>query len=439
MLRSTCFVLVLLASRLAAEPNDPTTVVAQAKTYLDAQQPARAILVLEAALPSAGGRPEYLTLLAAAYDAELQELEAAKVPEAIIAALRKKRDLLPNPAVKDEDAVKRLAEGVKLFNLASTKPEKYAEAAKLFAASFRKVEMTPEQTAAWAYCRIRLANEKLTKSTDAGVAGEAIDEVEAALATVPNHAKLREAAESVLVIARQRGGVRNASPTAVGTSQSANFIIEGGMDPVAAKALLADAEARRTALFARWIGPTPPTDWNPKCVLCPVREQTLGGGQAVVELDQGRVLKRRLPILNADFTASADAFNRELTHLLLADLFPFKAPPKWAEIGMAATSQPEGEQARYRTLLQTIIAEERLIPVGELLNQREAPIERLVEFHVQSASLVQFLIVWRGEAHFLSFLKDAERYGTSPALTRSYGTTDVAQLHSLWKRAASAK
>ena len=69
---------------------------------------------------------------------------------------------------------------------------------------------------------------------------------------------------------------------------------------------------------------------------------------------------------------------------------------------------------------------------------RDNPADRVTEFYVESASLVSFFVKWKGEREFTTFLREAERYGFSGALTKHYGIKDVQQLETTWKKAALA-
>src|SRR5262249_13119737 len=111
-----------------------------------------------------------------------------------------------------------------------------------------------------------------------------------------------------------------------------------------AEALAQAAEAQRKAIFERWSGP-PAGPWSPRCeiVLHPTAEgyaRTAGKpaqatGHAVVRLTNAAVSERTIELRADDPGAVANTLPRELTHVVLADLFPHTPPPKWAEAGMA--------------------------------------------------------------------------------------------------------
>ena len=130
---------------------------------------------------------------------------------------------------------------------------------------------------------------------------------------------------------------------------------------------------------------------------------------------------------------------RELSHVVLADLFPTDPPPLWAALGMAVLATSDAEQARYRKTLARCADAGTLMPPGALMQLKAAPAERTTEFHVESASLVYFFAKWRGEAEFVSFLSLARRYGPESAARQVYGVENLAQLDGVWKKAVSIR
>jgi hypothetical protein len=372
---------------------------------------------------------------------------------------------VPQPPPPPPSAAATLEEGSRLFRLGSAQPSKFADAAKYFAAAFRQVEMSDEQRAAWAYCRVRLANERLESSPrDARVATEVVTEVRDALALAPAHAKLQALGATVLADAGRYAThpVSAAAPTLAASThaapqpagpavETANFrVVHEGVTPEVAKTLADAAEAHRAAILKRWTGQAA-TDWPAKCVM--TLHATGAGfaqatglpaahrGRAATDLADGRVTARRLE-LAADgdaATLTADVLPRELTHVLLADLFPADAPPVWAALGMAVLSASETEQSRYRAALAQCVTAGTLLPVATLATATAVPADRATEFHAGSASVVYFLTKWRGEPEFVNFLRSARRYGPDAALREVYGLDGLTGLETSWKKAVAAR
>jgi hypothetical protein len=340
------------------------------------------------------------------------------------------------------------------FNRAKeSDPARFATARDLFGQAVReRANLTPDQSAAWAYCRVRVAADRLNKTTDSATAGEVIAEVEDALATVPQHRTLHDATADILAAARKRAGVTRPTkaPAAVRATEpgwetidTANFRVRYAGSKAVADELARAAEAARGDIFKKWSGP-PGGNWSPKCeiVIHPTAEAfatatklpAAGTGRAEVKLGGGAVESRRIDLRADDATASEVALPRELTHVVIADLFPNQPPPKWAELGMAVLSTPTVEVRRYLQTVGRCARDGELPAVEKVLAAKDVPAKAVTGFHVESVALVEFLVRWRGEKVFTGFVRDALRYGTDAALTRQYGLADARALEDAWKR-----
>ena len=463
-----CCVVLFSASLLRAQvpPPDPTTrnltlqtAMAEARELLQANQPTAAVEALEKALPFAEGDKSYLELLRTAYTAEMQSLQLRNADEKLLASVRTKLQLIPGGSPPNTETVSPATEALKqasqMFKQGKSEPNKFADAAKYFAAAFRKVEMTPEQLAAWAYCRVRVANDRLVKAgNDATVASEVLIEVEDALKLASTNGPLQKIGAEVLAAAKQQSvnqpsGVVPTKTNSEGwdSIETASFrvLFQGRREQ--AEAIGQTAEKRRGEIFTRWSNGNS-TPWTIKCdiVLHPtanafgqVTQQPVSStGLATVQLNEAHVTSRRIDLRADDSTATTDALPRELTYVVLADLFPYKAPPRWAEVGMAVLSTSDIEQNRYSRTFARCVDTNSLIAVSALTQSKAPPADRVTEFYVESASLVSFFVKWKGEREFTTFLREAERYGFSGALTKHYGIKDVQQLETTWKKAALA-
>ena len=202
---------------------------------------------------------------------------------------------------------------------------------------------------------------------------------------------------------------------------ASSFTVTG----LSAAAVTAAAERHRSALFERWSGP-PAGPWAVPCEVVIHRDAAAfaaatgqppeATGRATVTLDAGRVTARRLDLRADDPTLLDDALPRELTHVVLADLFPYRAPPAWAEAGMAVLAMSAVERDRYRRTLPKSYQARELIPLAALFELTAPPADRATGFHVGSTSVVDFLVRWKGDKAFKGFLTDAQRYGQTAAL-----------------------
>jgi hypothetical protein len=479
------------------------TALAEARDLLTANKPAEAVAILEQHLSQAAGNRAYLELLRAAYAAEVKKAQLTHGDPRRIAELKIKLALLgvspaaaggsegepasaasavsagpalesgavspfaPPPAPGSAPPATRsatpvvdkgllvLQEAVDLFHQSRTEPKKLGMASRLFAAAFAdQIELTPDQQAAWAYCRIRVAADRLGRPDVTGsVAAALADEIEEALTLAPTHTGLQRVGRELISAARLKA---EQDPTASGPAERAADsweVVEGPSFRVRhhganhlAEEIATVAEAKRADLFARWSGP-PGGDWGPKCdiylhadaaALHEATQQPLGAtGHATVHLKAGQPVLRRMDLRADDPTVIEVSLPRELTHIILADLFPVQAPPRWAVEGMAVLAATPAEVDRYLRTAARCRREGEMVPVETLLSLSDPPADRVTGFYVGSVMLVEFLVRTKGEKAFLTFLRDSQRYGLASALRRQYGVADPRQLDEWLSRASS--
>ena len=482
------------------------TALAEARDLLTANKPADAVAALEKHLADAAGNRAYLDLLRTAYAAEGKKLQLANGDPKRVAELKTKLALLgaggagpggpgtgeePKPAaaavvaglLKAAGSVSTpapsppatpivdkgllvLQEAADLFNQGKNEPKKLSMASRLFAAAFAdKIELNKDQQAAWAYCRIRVAADRLCRPDVTGPAAAAVaDEVEDALKLAPANAGLqkvgRELMAAALVKAEQTASGRKAE-SAVAQTDAASPLLDDDWEVVESPSfrvrhrgakLLAEsvadtAEAKRSDIFARWSGP-PGGAWGPKCDiflhadaagLAEATKQPKGAtGCAAVRLEGGKPTGRRIDLRADDEAAVEVSLPRELTHVVLADLFPNQAPPRWAEEGMAVLASAPAEVDRYLRTAARCRRDGELVPVATLLALTAPPADKVTGFYVGSVSLVEFLVRYKGEKAFTTFLRDGQRYGVPAALKRQYGVADARQLEEMLVRGAAA-
>lgn len=357
-------------------------------------------------------------------------------------------------------AAEPLAQATQSFNQAKTQPSQFADAAKFFGMAFNsRVEMSQDQLAAWAYCRVKVAADKWNKSQgDAKTKTETIAEIEEALKLAPNYAELQKAGQTIVATiggkpAKPFIGIKPTAPAPIPETgwfslENESFIVRFQGSHDVAEAVAKKASESRAATFVKWSGPASGT-WTPKCeiVLHPTAAAFAKGtaqpaaatGHAIVKFDDGQVTTRRIDLRLDDDTHLEEALPRELAHIVLADLFPTRAPPLWASLGMAVLSASGAEAERC---IQTI---PRCHKAGELfaitalldMNGPQKP-EHVTAYYVESVSIVDWLVRKKGEKAFTMFVRDSQRYGMDKALERQYGYNSAKQLDEEWRRAALA-
>jgi hypothetical protein len=456
--------------------------MADAKDYLAANDPAAAAAALEAQLPHANVNRTYLELLRKAYDGELQKLRVAPTmnlarhdaitkrlsilngtnavppaPEIVPAAATK---MVPPPVVEAVAAPavaptvadvmptdEWLKSAAKLFNQGTADPVKYRDAAELFAKAHReRAVLSIEQLAAWAYCRVKLAADELNQPTaTVDIARAAEADVREALALVPGNAGLQKAGEKVLASARlMTGGTsKPASADSFQTVEAVSVRVRHRGADALAQSIATAAGQQRQAITAKWFGPTG-AEWTPKCEITihPTASAFASAtglnpqatGRAEVSLDNGTVTSRRIDLRADDPTILEIALPRELAHIVMAELFPSKPPPRWAEEALAIHSTNAAEVSRYLQAAARLAADGQLPTAPELLASTGFPAaDRITGFYVASVGIAEYLIEKKGDRAFAAFLTDAQRYGIENALRRQYNLTP-AQLESAWRR-----
>ncbi|WP_439632064.1 hypothetical protein [Gemmata sp.] len=457
--RRTTLAICTVTFLVAAEPQPVERAapvqkaMAAARQCLNVGMSAEAVTALEGELPAANGDKVYLALLREAYLAELYRLEKADTPDATrLGQIRRSIALLggaarpavppapdaATPAASTPDA----AEAVAAF-----KKGDYAGAEKLFA---KLANPTADQKSAWAYCRIKLAADRLNAPgcTPASAAAALADASEAVL-LVPHHPELQKIGEAVIAAAtaRQKSAAPVVAVVAAGDAvETDSFVVRCVGNRELAESVAKVAEAQRKAIFERWSGP-PAAAWAPKCEIVvhgtaevyskATTRPAESTGTAAVQLASGRATSRRIDLRADDGSIASNALPRELTHVVLADLFPDRPPPKWAAEGMAILAGTPEEAGRYLRTLPRCARDGDWHALAQLLEMKDFPAEKVTGFYCQSVSLTDHLIRAAGnERNFTIFLRDTHRYGTASALKRQYGFDSPQALETSWKRTA---
>lgn len=469
-----------LTGALSAAPlfaADPTPVEKQlavqtameaARKYLDARMPAEAVAALEKDVPNADGNKAFLTLLREAYLAELYRLEKAASPDPERLAQTRRKFLLVGGETKPDAVPAELPDADLGPSLvapvaapapvadtaadagAAFKQRDYAGADRLFA-SAGAARLTADQKAAWAYCRIKLSADRVNApACDPATAAAAAEDVDFALQLVPQNAELQKVGRQLLKAAQAKAGsAKAATPVAAAATgdvvETVNFRVIHGGNRELGDAVAKAAEAGRKQVFERWSGPAGGA-WQPKCeiVLHPTAaayakatgQAAALTGHTTVRLANGRATARRIDLRGDEAAAVTNALPRELTHVVLADLFADKPPPKWALEGMAILAGSPEEVSRYTRTLARCARAGELRPLAALFDLKDFPADQITGYYCQCASVTDYLIRLNGERNFKIFLSDAQRYGTAQALKRQYGIASVQALEQDWKRAA---
>lgn len=208
--------------------------------------------------------------------------------------------------------------------------------------------------------------------------------------------------------------------------------------------LPAACEELRTHLGKTWFGDaTEP--WSAPCDIV-VHETTaayvaaLGPGSdqssgcASFEIEQGKVVRRRIDLRATASDWFDSSLPHELTHVILADRFTRNRIPRWADEGMAILVEPPEKQRRRRDALERSLTERKGFTARELTGMLDYPAaDRREAFYGESASLVAFLMERESPERFLEFLELAATGKRLDALKEVYGFSDWQSLETAWR------
>ena len=214
-------------------------------------------------------------------------------------------------------------------------------------------------------------------------------------------------------------------------------------DEALARKAASRAEAARRAAGKLWTGTEPTAPWSPKCdlYLYPTAElfaaQTLqpaeSPGFSTAGLEGGRVTARMVK-LRADYPKMLDAvLPHEVTHIVLADLFPMKQIPRWADEGMSVLSEPATEQALRVRDLAGPIRTDILFRLDVLMAADYPSGAHWALYYAQSVSLTRYLVGQGTPQQFVKFVRGSQEQGIEVALRAVYRIESIAELERRWK------
>lgn len=227
--------------------------------------------------------------------------------------------------------------------------------------------------------------------------------------------------------------------------QSPNFVVRTHPGGPAADAVARRCEALRQQLREHLAAQGEWDRWEPRCevVLHPTRSSYLqavgpGGAQTVgssaVRLRGGEVVVRRIDLLAESRGDALSALPHELVHIVLAQLFPDEAPPRWAEEGLALLYDPADKQQRHRDDLRRALQGYGALPMQRLFLEAGSPTswQRGV-FYGQSLSVVEYLTALGTREQFVRFVQGCLESGHDAALRDVYGIDGAADLERRWR------
>ena len=150
------------------------------------------------------------------------------------------------------------------------------------------------------------------------------------------------------------------------------------VDPELAERAAEAAEAARDVHIRRWTGSAPKGPWTPKCELylyptALIFSQMTGQpeespGFSTMGMNGGRIIARRVNLRVDHPNLLRAILPHEITHVVLADLFPHQQIPRWADEGMAVLSEPASEQHLRAADLNEPLTTGRLYKLDQLMS-----------------------------------------------------------------------
>jgi hypothetical protein len=202
-------------------------------------------------------------------------------------------------------------------------------------------------------------------------------------------------------------------------------------------------EAWRTHLRATWCPKPEALVWKIKCDIVVHASRTsyaaaVGrgaertAGSSLIDFKDKQVSLRRIDLL-AEGGRGLAALPHELTHVVLADLFDGRQPPRWADEGIAMLGDSQEKQKLHQQDLEAALGQGLHFRAVDLMTMQAYPQpHRMGAFYGQSASLTSYLAHRDQPAKFVIFLKGSLAKGYDQALRDVYAIDGVAELERLW-------
>jgi hypothetical protein len=232
-----------------------------------------------------------------------------------------------------------------------------------------------------------------------------------------------------------------APPVEWQVEETANFRVFH-VDPALAKQAAEAAETVRAIQGKRWGSAAVKAEWTPRCDIylypTPADFARMTGqpetspGFSTMGIGGGKVIARRVNLRADHPQLLAAVLPHEVTHVVLADVFPDQQVPRWADEGMAVLAEPLSEQTGRCSELGGPLAEGRVFPLETLMTTDYPDSKDWNLYYAQSVSLTRFLMGQGTPAQFVAFVKDAQQRGPDTALRATYRIAGFKDLESRW-------
>jgi len=222
------------------------------------------------------------------------------------------------------------------------------------------------------------------------------------------------------------------------------FEIESFQNGPSADKVLALCEDLRKELCRVWGGNDHNPVWESRCKirLHPNRTSYLqkvgpNGGQtsgcSLIQMELGKVIRREIELL-LNHSGELPALPHELTHVIVADKFGGREPPRWLDEGIATLSDTITKQNLHHRDCNEVVHSGRSIPIQQLVNldSFSSP-NQMPAFYGQSLLLVRMLAERNGPAKVIEFGNDMLDRGMDASLKEHYAIDNVDHLEKVFR------
>lgn len=446
--------------------------MSQAQASLINNKPSEAIRVLEAVSNIAQSTHGFSDLLQEAYQSQIDHLKRTNADALSIQQLERKLQAIKSPAILKVSEItpppppalpseptpmkspvtsdisrNLLVDAGRAFN-----QKDYETAERLYRqAHSNGTSLSRTENEAWAYCKLNAIMLKLNE----GAGGASLDslavELDQAIELGGDRiAKLSENLKAEIQKRKSANFTGKPEDQLVwNTLEGENFRIRYSGSKSQAQEVLLVAEECRKFMYDRWSG-APLKSWSSPCEIqlypsAKLYSQATGrpvssSGHCQAIIKGGNVEARSISLHIEELSYLDTTLPREVTHLILAELFSDTPLPRWADIGIAALSEPTSEIARsLRAVSQMATKGNQLYTVDYLMKSKEIPTgEPLTIYYAESVSLVHYLVKLKGAKTFMAFLREAPRRGFDSALKNQYGFRDTKDLQDKWLKSITS-
>jgi hypothetical protein len=213
---------------------------------------------------------------------------------------------------------------------------------------------------------------------------------------------------------------------------TANFVVKHVPEHRAlAEEVARVAEATRAEQAKRWGANSGPSSWDPRCeiVLFPTAadysRETMqpleSPGFSSMGMNEGQIVLRRVHLRVDHPNLVKAVLPHEVTHVVLADLFPHQQIPRWADEGMAVLAEPHSEQGLRAADLDEPLKKGRLFKLSDLVVMDYPASQHWGLYYAQSVSLTRYLVESSTPAQFVRFVQSAQK----ASLVHAFGKVDA--------------